>query len=63
MTKYQIYKFGIEVFNKETDKFRMWFLRSNFSLGGYAPQELMHTEKGQELVYNCLCRIEYGNMS
>lgn len=57
MTKYTLYKTGLKVFG-DKDKFRRWFSKTNCSLGGFSPME-----SKREDVYNCLMRIEYGNLA
>ena len=61
MNREQLLKYGIEVFNSETNKFSSWLLKSNFSLGGAVPNDLLDSEEGLKQVKKCLDRIEYGN--
>lgn len=63
MNREKVLKYGIEVFNGETDKFSSWLLKSNTSLGGAVPNNLLETEQGLKQVKNCLDRIEFGNFS
>lgn len=55
--------FGTEVFNQEEDKFQRWMKKSNISLGGNSPQELLDSVTGIQEVKNCLNRIEFGNFA
>ena len=63
MNREKLLKYGIEVFNRELDKFSNWLLQANTYLGGKIPNELLETDEGRREVKNCLDRIEYGNFS
>lgn len=63
MNREKVLKYGLEVFNGEIDKFSNWLLKSNFSLGGVVPNELLETEEGVRQVKYCLDRIEFDNFS
>ncbi len=54
-----IYSYGYEVFEDET-KFNDWVFRSNRSLGGQAPFDLLDNQYGREEVKNLIGRIDYG---
>ena len=54
-----IYSYGFQVFESET-KFNSWINKSNQSLGGNAPIDLLDNQFGREEVRNLLGRIEYG---
>lgn len=54
-----IYSYGYEVFEDET-KFNDWIFRSNRSLGGQAPYDLLDSQYGREEVKNLIGRIDYG---
>ncbi|WP_018613562.1 type II RES/Xre toxin-antitoxin system antitoxin [Segetibacter koreensis] len=54
-----IYSYGYEVFEDET-KFNDWIFRTNRSLGGQAPYDLLDSQYGREEVKNLIGRIDYG---
>jgi uncharacterized protein (DUF2384 family) len=54
-----IYSYGYEVFEDES-KFNAWIFRSNRSLGGQAPYDLLDNQYGREEVKNLIGRIDYG---
>lgn len=54
-----IYSYGYEVFEDET-KFNNWIFRSNRSLGGQSPYDLLDNQYGREEVKNLIGRIDYG---
>lgn len=54
-----IYSYGYEVFEDEA-KFNNWIFRSNMSLGGQSPYDLLDTQYGREEVKNVIGRIDYG---
>lgn len=54
-----IYSYGYEVFEDET-RFNNWIFRSNRSLGGQAPYDLLDNQYGREEVKNLIGRIDYG---
>ena len=60
MNREKVLKYGIKVFNGELDKFSRWLLKTNMSLGGKIPNELLGSEEGLREVKNCLDRIEYS---
>ena len=62
MSKVKIYRYGLEVFNNEKLKFKRWLLKKNTSLGNKKPIDLINSCE-EQLVYGCLCRIEYGVFS
>lgn len=55
--------YGIEVFNKENDKFLLWLNTSNVMLRNNTPLSLLDTTIGVNEVKLCLDRIEYGNFA
>lgn len=59
----ELLDYGIEVFNKEEDKFQRWLKKPNLSLGGLTPESLLDTITGIEEVKNSLNRIEFGNFA
>lgn len=59
----ELVDFGIEVFNKEEEKFQRWMKKQNTSLGGNSPESLLDSTTGIQEVKNCLNRIEYGNLA
>lgn len=59
----KVLKYGIEVFNKDLDKFSNWLLKSNTFLEGKTPNELLLTSEGIIKVKNCLERINFANFS
>lgn len=60
MNKQEILKYGLMVFNNETDKFERWFEKENVYLENYSPKELIEDEYGRIQVKQELDRIEYG---
>jgi len=58
----RLWRRAVEVMEDE-DAARLWISRSNRSLGGETPLELLDTEAGYELVLDTLGRIEYGVVS
>ncbi|HSK14438.1 MAG TPA: antitoxin Xre/MbcA/ParS toxin-binding domain-containing protein [Phnomibacter sp.] len=54
---------GMDVFNNETEKFQRWLKKPNISLGGNSPESMLDTATGIQEVFNCLNRIEFGNMA
>jgi putative toxin-antitoxin system antitoxin component (TIGR02293 family) len=54
-----IYSYGYEVFEDE-NRFNEWIFRSNQSLGGQAPYDLLDNQYGREEVKNLIGRIDYG---
>lgn len=54
-----IYSYGYEVFEDEA-KFNDWIFRSNKSLGGKPPYDLLDNQYGREEVKNLIGRIDYG---
>jgi len=59
----ELVDFGLDVFNKEEDKFQRWMKKPNLSLGGNTPESLLDSITGIQEVRNCLNRIEYGNLA
>lgn len=59
----ELLDFGVEVFNKEEDKFQRWMKKENISLGGNSPESLLDSSTGIQEVKNCLNRIEFGNLA
>jgi uncharacterized protein (DUF2384 family) len=57
MNREKLLKYGIEVFNRELDKFSNWLLKPNVSLGGKVPNELLETAEGIREVRNCLNKL------
>jgi putative toxin-antitoxin system antitoxin component (TIGR02293 family) len=54
-----IYSYGYEVFEDE-NRFNEWIFRSNQSLGGQSPYDLLDNQYGREEVKNLIGRIDYG---
>lgn len=59
----ELLDYGIEVFNKEKEKFQRWLKKPNLSLGQDTPESLLDTLTGIQEVYFCLNRLEYGNLA
>lgn len=59
----ELIDFGIEVFNREEDKFQRWLKKPNLSLGSNTPESLLDSLTGIQEVRNCLNRLEYGNLA
>lgn len=59
----ELIDYGIEVFNKEEDKFQRWLKKPNVSLGGHTPEQLFDSATGIQEVRNSLNRLEYGNLA
>lgn len=59
----ELIDYGIEVFNKEEEKFQRWLKKGNQSLGGNTPESMLDTVTGIDEVGYCLNRIEYGNLA
>jgi uncharacterized protein (DUF2384 family) len=62
MTKEETLKYGLTVFNNETDKFERWLEKKNWYLE-FPPKELIETEEGLKQVKRLLDIIEYGEYS
>jgi len=58
----RIYRYGLEVFNKDKIKFKRWLLKTNISLGKQKPIDLINSGN-EKMVYDCLVRIDYGIFS
>lgn len=56
----ELIDYGIDVFNKEDEKFRRWLKKPNISLGNLPPESFLDSITGILEVRNCLNRIEYG---
>lgn len=56
---YQVTIKGISVF-EDPEKFKDWLERSNYSLGGIKPKDLLENSFGIQLVMDELGRIEHG---
>lgn len=54
-----IYSYGYEVFEDEA-RFNEWIFRSNKSLGGKTPYDLLDSQYGREEVKSLIGRIDYG---
>ena len=54
-----IYSYGYEVF-EDKKRFNKWIFKSNQSLGGQSPYDLLDNQYGREEVKNLIGRIEYG---
>ena len=63
MTKGEILKYGVEVFNGDKLKFYRWLNKPNTSLGGEIPKSLLKTKEGRGDIVSVLNRIEYGNLA
>jgi uncharacterized protein (DUF2384 family) len=59
----ELIDYGIEVFNKEEDKFQRWMNKPNDSLDKNTPESLLDSIIGIQDVRNCLNRIEFGNLA
>lgn len=59
----ELLDYGIEVFNKEEEKFQRWLKKPNLSLGQDTPESLLDTLTGIQEVHFCLNRLEYGNLA
>jgi uncharacterized protein (DUF2384 family) len=59
----ELVNYGIEVFNKEEDKFQRWMKKPTNSLGNNTPESLLDSVAGIQEVRNCLNRIEFGNLA
>lgn len=59
----ELVNYGIEVFNKEEDKFQRWMNKPTNSLGNNTPESLLDSVAGIQEVRNCLNRIEFGNLA
>jgi len=59
----ELIDYGIEVFNKEVDKFQRWMNKPNDSLDKNTPESLLDSVIGIQEVRNCLNRIEFGNLA
>ena len=58
--KTEILKYGLNVFNKDKNHFRLWLNCEIPALGNKKPSELLQTEEGMKQVYTTLARIDYG---
>ncbi|MEJ7679434.1 MAG: antitoxin Xre/MbcA/ParS toxin-binding domain-containing protein [Segetibacter sp.] len=54
-----IYSYGYEVFEDE-GRFNNWIFRSNQSLGGLSPYDLLDNQYGRDEVKSLIGRIDYG---
>jgi putative toxin-antitoxin system antitoxin component (TIGR02293 family) len=59
----ELIDYGLDVFNKEEDKFLRWLKKPNISLGGLTPESLLDTTTGIDEVRYSLNRIEFGNFA
>ena len=59
----ELIDYGLEVFNFEEEKFHRWLKKTNQSLGGNCPENLLDTVSGINEVKFCLNRIEFGNFA
>jgi putative toxin-antitoxin system antitoxin component (TIGR02293 family) len=59
----ELINYGIEVFNKQEDKFQRWMKKPTNSLGNNTPESLLDSVAGIQEVRNCLNRIEFGNLA
>lgn len=59
----ELIDYGIDVFNKEPEKFQRWLNKPNISLGGNVPIKFLDTISGINEVKFCLNRIEHGNFA
>lgn len=55
----EIYAKGFEVFADEA-MFKRWMDMPNQALGNKQPKDLLSNSIGRQLIYDVLCRIEYG---
>jgi putative toxin-antitoxin system antitoxin component (TIGR02293 family) len=59
----ELVDYGIEVFNKEAEKFQRWLKKPNPSLGGNSPDSMLDTVSGIREIKHALNRIEFGNLA
>lgn len=59
----ELLDFGLEVFNREEEKFQRWLKKINIALGNVTPISLLDSFTGIKEVRNALSRMEYGNMA
>ncbi|WP_373516927.1 antitoxin Xre/MbcA/ParS toxin-binding domain-containing protein [Pricia sp.] len=59
----ELYDFGLNVFNCESEKFQRWLRKPNISLGSTSPDSLFDSLTGIREVRKALNRIEFGNMA
>ena len=55
----EVTNFGVEVFGN-MEKFKLWLITPNFSLGNMKPMELLKDSYGKDMVIGELTRIEHG---
>lgn len=60
---HELLKYGLEVFNQDSDAFHRWLTKSNAYLSGYTPESLFDTLTGIREVYNTLQSIDFGNFA
>lgn len=60
---HELIDYGLEVFNGEENKFQRWLRKPVLALGGVAPESLFDSITGIREVYNCLLRIDHGNLA
>jgi putative toxin-antitoxin system antitoxin component (TIGR02293 family) len=58
---YELFEYGLEVFNQDHKSFDNWLRKPNPSLAGHVPESLFDTFTGMQEVRNCLQIIDYGN--
>ncbi|MGJ7031830.1 type II RES/Xre toxin-antitoxin system antitoxin [Niabella hirudinis] len=59
----ELVDYGIEVFNKEEEKFQRWLKKPNQSLSGNIPESMLDTVSGINEIKYALNRIEFGNLA
>lgn len=62
ITKDQIIEIADSVFESK-DKANSWFDSKILALGFQKPTELLKTQDGRNLIYDCLMRIEHSTLS
>jgi uncharacterized protein (DUF2384 family) len=60
MSKEELLKYGLEVFNNEIDKFERWLIKPNLLLNCKTPLESLKSIRERKQVTDILTRIEYG---
>ena len=58
---YELFEYGLEVFNQDHKSFDNWLRKPNPSLAGHVPESLFDTFTGMQEVRNCLQIIDFGN--
>lgn len=56
----EVFMFGIHVFEKDDQQFKLWLITPAMALGGKRPFDLLKNSYGQSLVMDALASLEYG---